>query len=422
MISSPVTENTEDVDILLEKIRVNSILLSNAHKERYVELKSSLKYYKIPVIVISGISALISVAQAFIPQDIITICNGLFGLSCSIIVSIELYLGISAQLAQSASLTKEFYSLSTDIYKTLSLSNENRTENSLTYLESIYGTYTSLCANSYIIVKQLDDQLLVLPAPEIISDRRGSTTSLLNFFTHSTPSTPNRRSSLTLPTPNRRSSLALPTHHGSRDIENADTLVPSFRPKITTNFSSSAEIFNRSQHLKSSPPTLDPLNISSSTIPSIDPVNVFKSLEHVDIIPAVKISRGSLTGVGTFFGSVKPRSFIDVSELHSAKSIDDAIKHRSSVNDGATSSFIDVAELSSMKLTNLLVSEKDDEGLAKIEISSQSTVNFDEITSTDVTTPVKSTESDVLDALLAKWTIMENDQTTTETEQQDTSS
>ena len=79
-----------DVDEILEKIRRNCILLSNAHKERYIELNDMLKYYKIPVIIISGVSSLVSVGQQFIPQTIITVCNGLFGLSCSIIVSIEL--------------------------------------------------------------------------------------------------------------------------------------------------------------------------------------------------------------------------------------------------------------------------------------------------------------------------------------------
>ena len=152
-----------DIDGLLEKIRINCIMLSNAHKENYLQLTSSLKYYKIPVIIISGISSIVSVGQQFIPQDVITILNGLFGLSCSIIVSIELYLGISAQLAKSASLTKEFYALSIEIYKTLSLAHENRTENALTYLESTYGTYVSLCINSHILVKQFEDQLLVIP-------------------------------------------------------------------------------------------------------------------------------------------------------------------------------------------------------------------------------------------------------------------
>ena len=160
--------NTEqnDVDKILEKIRINSILLSNTHKERYIELNNMLKYYKIPVIIISGISSIVSVGQQFIPQNIITILNGLFGLSCSIIVSIELYLGISSQLAQSASLTKEFYTLAIDIFKNLTLSAENRSENALTYLESTYGKYSSLCENSYIVMKQIADNLLPIPVTE----------------------------------------------------------------------------------------------------------------------------------------------------------------------------------------------------------------------------------------------------------------
>ena len=231
MPQPPVPENVEDVDALLEKIRVNSIVLSDAHKERYVELKTSLKYYKIPVIIISGISSLISVAQEFFSQRVITICNGLFGLICSIIVSIELYLGISAQLAQSASLTKEFYSLSTDIFKTLSLAPANRTENSLTYLESTYGTYTSLCANSYIIVKHLDDQLLIIPEPLNLPERRSSTASLLNYFTGS-PSTPNRRATFANFSPFDSFYKKDNSHRelmANMDVENdINTIVPSF--------------------------------------------------------------------------------------------------------------------------------------------------------------------------------------------------
>jgi hypothetical protein len=146
---------TTDIENILEKIRINSVLLSNVHKKRCLELNQSLKYYKIPIIVISGISSLVAVAQVYIPQFYITIMNSVFGLSYSTICSIELYLGISVQLAQSSALTKEFYTLATDIYKVLSLTNESRTENAATVLESCYGTYSSLCANSYIVTKSV---------------------------------------------------------------------------------------------------------------------------------------------------------------------------------------------------------------------------------------------------------------------------
>ena len=41
---------TEDIDHVLNNIRINCILLNKAHKKRYFELKNSLKYYRLPVI------------------------------------------------------------------------------------------------------------------------------------------------------------------------------------------------------------------------------------------------------------------------------------------------------------------------------------------------------------------------------------
>jgi hypothetical protein len=173
-------EYSNDIEAILEKIRVNCILFSNAHKKRYLELNQSLKWYKIPVILISGFSSLISVSQAYIPQYYITILNSVFGLTCGTICSVELYLGISVQLAQSSALTKEYYQLATDIYKTLSLTNESRSENAQNFLESCYGTYTSLCANSYIVSKSIQDQLIPIESGLLQSPRSGVTSRAMN--------------------------------------------------------------------------------------------------------------------------------------------------------------------------------------------------------------------------------------------------
>ena len=153
---------TNDVDTLLEKIRVNCVLFSKAHKQRYLALEQSLKYYKLPIIVISGVSSLVSVGQAYMPQYYITILNSIFGLSCSVICSIELYLGISVQLAKAATLTKEFYELSIEIYKVLSMDNCNRTESPMTFLESVFGRYSSLYSNKDIVGFHIQDQLIPL--------------------------------------------------------------------------------------------------------------------------------------------------------------------------------------------------------------------------------------------------------------------
>ena len=174
---------TNDVDTLLEKIRVNCVLFSKAHKKRYLVLDQSLKWYKLPIIIISGVSSLISVSQEYMPQFYITILNSVFGLSCGVICSIELYLGISVQLAKSATLTKEFYSLSIEIYKTLSMDINNRSENSITFLESVFGRYSALHENKDIVAFHIKDQLI--PLPEDIKSElnsRRSINSIVNIL------------------------------------------------------------------------------------------------------------------------------------------------------------------------------------------------------------------------------------------------
>ena len=168
---------TNDVDTLLEKIRVNCVLFSKAHKQRYLALEQSLKYYKLPVIVISGVSSLIAVSQEYIPQYYITIINSVFGLCVSVICSVELYLGISVQLSKAAMLTKEFYELSIEIFKVLSMDINNRTENPMTFLESVFGRYSSLYANKDIVKFHIQDQLIPLNDDLAARLRQNSETS-----------------------------------------------------------------------------------------------------------------------------------------------------------------------------------------------------------------------------------------------------
>ena len=52
---------TDDIDEVLNNIRINCVLLSKLHKQRYFELKSTLKYYRLPVIILNGANSIIAV-------------------------------------------------------------------------------------------------------------------------------------------------------------------------------------------------------------------------------------------------------------------------------------------------------------------------------------------------------------------------
>ena len=101
---------TSDIESVLEQIRINSILLSKEHKKRYFYLTEILRYFRLPVIIISGINSIVSVGfQPYIDQGTISMLTCLLALLCSIIGSIELYLTIQKSMENELTSSKDYY-------------------------------------------------------------------------------------------------------------------------------------------------------------------------------------------------------------------------------------------------------------------------------------------------------------------------
>lgn len=155
---------TQDIENVLESIRVNAVLLSKEHKRRYFALTENLKYYKIPVIIISSITSISSVGlQPYVAQGTISVITCLLALLCSIIGSIELYLTIQKSMENELLSSKDYYILSIDIFKTLSLSKEHRPIPAKEYLDKKYNEYVKLFESSNLLLKKLHDKLNPLP-------------------------------------------------------------------------------------------------------------------------------------------------------------------------------------------------------------------------------------------------------------------
>jgi hypothetical protein len=155
---------TTDMECILENIRVNSVILSKEHKRRYFDLKENLKYYRLPVIVLSGINSIVSVGlQPYIEQGAISVITCLLALICSIIGSIELYLAIQKGMESELISQRDYYLLSVDIFKTISLSKEHRPIPAKEYLERCYNTYCKLIESSNALAKSVEDKLCPLP-------------------------------------------------------------------------------------------------------------------------------------------------------------------------------------------------------------------------------------------------------------------
>lgn len=155
---------TTDIEKVLESIRVNSALLSKAHKKSYFALKGTLLYFRLPVIILSGINSIVSVGlQPYVKQKAISMTTCLLALVCSIIGSIELYLAIQKSMELELTTSKDYYLLSIDIYKTLSLSVDHRPHPAKEYLDKKYEEYCKLMEHSILVSKKIEDKLSPLP-------------------------------------------------------------------------------------------------------------------------------------------------------------------------------------------------------------------------------------------------------------------
>ena len=151
---------TADIDSILESIRVNCIYMSKEHKNKYFYLKHVLQYFKLPIIIVSAFNSAFSVClQPYTEQQNISIINCSLALLCSIIGSVEIYLGLSKGVEDEILISKEYYLLSINIYKILSLDVSNRPSDSRIILEQFWNDYSALIDKSRLLHANCDDKL-----------------------------------------------------------------------------------------------------------------------------------------------------------------------------------------------------------------------------------------------------------------------
>jgi len=154
-------EWTRETTDLLNRVRLNSIALSEYHRKRFYYYKGFSKYFDLPILVLSILGSSFSVGmQGYLEQDMISAVSCLIGVVVSIITSIKLYLNVDTSMQNELKMSKEFYTLGIDIFKMLTLTCVERGENGSTYLQKVYGIYMKLVENSHLLTMRFKgDQL-----------------------------------------------------------------------------------------------------------------------------------------------------------------------------------------------------------------------------------------------------------------------
>ena len=155
---------TPEIEFILSQISEKSYNMSNTHKKNYMRHKENQKWFKIPVIILSGLNSVFSVGLSdFLDQSTISVMTCLISLLCGIITSIELYLKLSENIQKEYEAGKSYSLLHIELSKMLLLKPKDRNINGIDYLNETYQTYIRLIQNSQIIIGEILKHDITLP-------------------------------------------------------------------------------------------------------------------------------------------------------------------------------------------------------------------------------------------------------------------
>jgi len=185
---------SQSVDSLLDKIRLNCIQLTNRHIKNHLYYKGASAYFEIPTIILSVFSGSFSVgSDVLLQQELISIITCSISMVITILTSVKLYMKITENSTQEQELAISFKSLALDIFKFLSLRNEDRGIDGLVYLNKVYGKYINLVENSSILnVMNKKDQSLIID-PKLLNHNDDDSLSTNSSNNHNEDLTPSPR-------------------------------------------------------------------------------------------------------------------------------------------------------------------------------------------------------------------------------------
>jgi hypothetical protein len=151
---------TQDIETVLRNINDNSDRLQEQHRKLYLNYKSQLYYYRIPIILFSSINSVFSVGLArYVPQTTTSVINCLISLVCACVSAVELFIGVNKSIETSLTTYHGYKLLSIKISTCLKLSRNNRELEGVPFLKEVIGEYNKLLEQSIVITDYLDDVL-----------------------------------------------------------------------------------------------------------------------------------------------------------------------------------------------------------------------------------------------------------------------
>ena len=175
---------TEDIERLCNDLLHNVKQMQATHKKRYILLRQSLMYFRLPIIVISSANSVFSVGLTlFLTQTTTSVINCLLSLVCGILSAVELFLGIQKGIDNELQSYHTLKLLAVRIATQLKLDRANRDTTGALFLNSVMAEYNQSIESSSVNLFEIDDQLFQLRVIEVSSPLRARLSPRLNALT-----------------------------------------------------------------------------------------------------------------------------------------------------------------------------------------------------------------------------------------------
>ena len=161
-VSSTSSNWSREIERLLDQIRTNSIELESHHKQKYFAIKKLTVWFRVPVIVLSSINALVAVSLTqYLPQNIISGMNAGISFIIGTLTSIGLYLKIEDRAEGELEASRSYHVLALNIFKILSLKDNDRGVDGDIFLSTCFSEYIKLFEQSGLSDVEFMDKLKI---------------------------------------------------------------------------------------------------------------------------------------------------------------------------------------------------------------------------------------------------------------------
>lgn len=140
---------TDNIERVLDHLRLNCAQLSNYHRYKYIYYKHQVKWFKIPIILLSGVNTFVAVGmQSVLGQYYVSIITSVVSLFCGIITGIEMFMKFQDKMVTELNTHRDYYKISIEIYKVISIDRKSREISGTTFLDAKFSEYEKIKSRS----------------------------------------------------------------------------------------------------------------------------------------------------------------------------------------------------------------------------------------------------------------------------------